>query len=504
MSSADEQRRAKDVAWVSTTYFAEGYAYSLVINIADALFNALGASLQAIGLTALFHLPWNLKLLWGPLVDRYETKRRWMLATQFVLAMLLVVMAFAMDVEDVLPIATVLFIAIAFVAATQDIAIDGYYLEALDDKGQAAMVGLRAALYRVATIAAFGGFLMLADWTSWRLSWLVAATVMLGLAVFHRAFLPRVETRRVAITYLLRAAVRLRVLAIGVALATLVAVENRWPFLRPAWRGFVDRVPALDGLGATEWVGIVLLLALVAGVIAIRRLDRYIRHHDSDYARSFLHFIEQPRIGTALALIVTWRVGESFLIKMRLPFIINECGVSEGMYGLLSGTLGFVAMIIGSLLGGILIAKDGMRRWLWPFVLAQNILNLTYMGLAMPEDPSATHLSWIGSVILLENFGAGLGTAAFMVYIMRCCDPRHRAAHMAIVTALMSLGFTAAGGVSGYIAAEIGFAAYFFFTFLATIPAMVILPFAPHLDGREEAPPADERHEREPPPSDEA
>ena len=122
------------------------------------------------------------------------------------LAMLLVLMAFAMDVEDVLPVATVLFIAVAVVAATQDIAIDGYYLEALDDKGQAAMVGLRAALYRVATIAAFGGFLMLADWGSWRLSWLVAAAVMLGLALFHRAFLPRVETRRVAITDLLRAA----------------------------------------------------------------------------------------------------------------------------------------------------------------------------------------------------------------------------------------------------------------------------------------------------------
>jgi PAT family beta-lactamase induction signal transducer AmpG len=422
MSSADEPRRGKAIGWVSTTYFAEGYPYSLVINIADALFNALGASLQAIGLTALFHLPWNLKLLWGPLVDRYETKRSWMLATQVVLGVLLLVMAMAMEAEDVLPIATALFIVIAFFAATQDIAIDGYYLEALDDKGQAAMVGLRALFYRVATIAAFGGFLMLAGWTSWRLSWLVAAGVMFGLAVFHHFFLPRVETRGLSMRSLLQGLVHLRVGALG-----------------------------------------------------------------SHYARSFRDFLGQSRIATALALIVTFRLGESFLVKMRLPFIINEVGLSEGMYGLLTGTLGFIAMIIGSLLGGILIAKHGLRRWLWPFVLAQNILNLTYVALALPADPSANSLVTVGAVILLENFGAGLGTAAFMVYIMRCCDPRHRAAHMAIVTALMSLGFTLAGAVSGFIAAQIGFAAYFGFTFLATIPSMVILPFAPHLDGREAA-----------------
>ena len=88
-------------------------------------------------------------------------------------------------------------------------------------------------------------------------------------------------------------------------------------------------------------------------------------------------------------------------------------------------------------------------------------------------------------MILLENFGAGLGTAVFMIYIMRCCDPRHRAAHMAIVTALMSIGFTAAGVASGFLADRMGFSLYFGFTFLATLPAMVILPFAPHLDGRE-------------------
>jgi PAT family beta-lactamase induction signal transducer AmpG len=497
MSSTDEPRRGKAVAWVSTTYFAEGYPYSIVVNIADALFNSLGASLQAIGLTALFHVPWNLKLLWGPLVDRYETKRAWMIATQFVLAVLLVVMSFAMDAADVLAVATVLFVALAVVAATQDIAIDGYYLEALDDKGQAALVGLRAALYRVATIAAFGGFLMIADWASWRLSWLIAAAVMFALAIFHRSFLPRVETRRLTIVDLVRAALSLRVLAIGVLIIAAITLESRYPVVRPAWARLGEHIPILAQLGLAEWVGIVLLLVLVAGVVFRRRFENLIRRRDSDYARSFLHFLEQPRIGTALALIVTWRVGESFLVKMRLPFIINECEVSEGMYGLLSGTFGFVAMILGSLLGGLLIAKHGMRRWLWPFLLAQNVLNLSYCLIAMPDDPSSSGLVVIGGVILLENFGAGLGTAAFMVYIMRCCDPRHRAAHMAIVTALMSLGFTAAGVLSGYIAAEIGFAWYFFFTFVATIPSMVIVPFAPHLDRRETVP---ERHERDPDP----
>jgi MFS transporter, PAT family, beta-lactamase induction signal transducer AmpG len=107
------------------------------------------------------------------------------------------------------------------------------------------------------------------------------------------------------------------------------------------------------------------------------------------------------------------------------------------------------------------------------------------MGLALTPDPSAIGTITLTVVIACEHAGAGLGTAVFMVYLMRTCDPAHKAGHFAIVSALMSVSFTLAGVASGFLADAIGFSNYFGFTFLATIPGMVLIVFIPHLDGRE-------------------
>ena len=92
--------------------------------------------------------------------------------------------------------------------------------------------------------------------------------------------------------------------------------------------------------------------------------------------------------------------------------------------------------------------------------------------------------NWILTTIIgVEAFGSGLGTAVFMVYIMRCCRSEYRAAHMAILTALMSLSFTIAGVLSGFLAQSWGYTTYFGFTFLATIPGMLLLFIVPYLHG---------------------
>lgn len=491
----DPKRRSAFV-WVSSTYFAEGFPYAVVINLADALFVKLGASLTAIGLTALFHLPWNLKFLWGPLLDQYETKRRWMVAAEFVLAAILIGFALLMNTEHVIVFASIAFLIMAVVAATHDIAIDGFYLEALDEKRQSALVGLRAAWYRVATIAAFGGFLVVAGYLGWVTAWILATVIMLGLAVFHWIYLPRVETPKRPIGDLFRAALKLRVLLFGIAIVALILLERQLALLGFLWLAGKEQAleffPLLGKIDASGWIGLSLLTVLLVVLAFLGRIRRAIEASKSEYGRAFVDFLGQPRIGMALAFVVTFRLGESFLLKMRLPFLLKEVGMTEATYGVLNGTFGFGAMIVGSLLGGFLISRQGLRRWLWPFILAQNGLNLLYMGLALLPDPSAASMDLLSFVVLAENFGAGLGTAVFMIYIMRCCDPRHRAAHMAIVSALMSIGFTVAGVASGFIATEIGYANYFGFTFLATIPSMALIPFVPHLDGREGDPPPEE------------
>ena len=225
--TSDDGAWGKESAWVSSTYFAEGLPYALVNNVADAMFTLMGASLSAIGLTSLFHLPWNLKFLWGPLLDAYETKRRWMWICEAVLAGLVLLLAVAMQTDAVLAVASVVFVLIAIVSATHDIAVDGYYLEALDEAGQSRYVGLRVTGYRVAMLAGFGGFLMLAGATSWPVAWCVVASALAGLAVAHARLLPRPEVRKKPAADLGRGLLRPRAL-VGIAVVTgLVVLERR-------------------------------------------------------------------------------------------------------------------------------------------------------------------------------------------------------------------------------------------------------------------------------------
>ncbi len=476
-----------DATWVSTTYFAEGLPYALVNNVADAMFTIMGASLGAIGLTALFHLPWNLKFLWGPLLDAYETKRAWLSICEWVLGGLVLLLAFVSSSDAALTVASAVFLVLAVVSATHDIAVDGYYLEALDEAGQSRYVGLRVAGHRVATLLGFGGFLILAGATSWPIAWVVAALVLFALAIGHGKLLPRREQRKKPARVLARALVGRRALsALGVVVALTVLERRTHVFgsmLETIQGSLTTAMPWTAKVSTSGWIGLTLLTALLIVFAMLPRIRRRIQQSDSDFARAYVTFLEQPGIGRALAFVITFRLGESFLLKMRTPFLLKEVQMSEAEFGLLTATIGVAATILASVVGGLLIARHGLRRWIWPFVLGQNVLNLLYMVVAM-GDPSQTSTGFLAFVIVAENLGSGLGTAVFMVYIMRCAAPSHRASHMAIVTALMSVGFTLAGVSSGFLAEAIGFAPYFGFTFLATLPSMLLIPFIPHLDRR--------------------
>lgn len=477
--------------WVSTTYFAEGFPYSVINNLAEILFKELGASLQVVGLTSLFHLPWNLKFLWGPFLDVYETKRRWLVGLEVVLTALMVVLALVASFGDgavasppeLLGALAAVFVGLAFLSATHDIAIDGFYLEGLDEHGQSRFVGYRAMAYKIASLLVRGPLLVLVGWVGWSRGLLAAALVMAGLTAIHWLVLPRVEKRKAPLTELLRAAAQLRVLAFGALVVTVVLLEARLGWLRGLAIG-VAGLPGLSLVSASGWIGLGLLAALLGLLALQRRLRARLEQSESHYAASFLVFLEQPEVGRILAFVVLFRTGESLLMKMKWPFLRDEMHMTLEQFGVANGTIGVIASFVATLVGGWLIARHGLKRWVWPFVLAQNLLNLLYAVLAAVTGPEGASLPLLTTVITLEHFGEGLGTAVFMVYLMRCCHPDHRASHMAIVTALMSVSFTVAGVLSGFVAEAIGFAAYFGLSFVATVPAMILLLFVPYLDGK--------------------
>jgi PAT family beta-lactamase induction signal transducer AmpG len=471
--------------WVASTYFAEGYPYTLVVNLPEILFQQLGASLQAVGLTALFHLPWNLKFLWGPVLDRFETKRAWLVALEIVLGAMLLGLAFFVGSRDLLIASSLAFVVLGFLAASHDIAIDGYYMEALDDAAQSRFVGYRAMAYKAANLVGRGPLVVLVGIIGWGLGFAVAAALLLALALFHAAVLPRAETRRHPLRELVQGLFRRRILMIAATIAVGLALEREVGWAGGAVDGlaaWLRDIPVLGRLGITEWIALGLVLVLLGGLAMLPWTRRRIEGSDSYYARAFVDFLSRERIGSVLAFVMLFRLGESFLQKMRWPFLNAELGMDLRDYGWANGTIGLSASFAATLLGGHLIARHGLRRWVWPFVLAQNLFNLLYVALALFPEGSRPGLALLTAVIAVEEFGAGLGTAVFMVYLMRCCDPAHRAAHFAILSALMSVGFTVAGVASGFLAQAMGFSVYFAFTFVATIPMMVLVWFVPHLD----------------------
>lgn len=467
---------------MTSTYFAEGFPYTVVNNLAEILFKALGASYAVIGLTSVLHLPWNLKFLWGPLVDQHETKRSWIVTVQLFISLALVALAFLVKVENLALVACALGV-LAILSATQDIAVDGYYLEALDGRAQSRFVGFRAMAYRVATIVVAGLGLFVIDRIGWWLGILAMAVVMLGITLLHAAALPRVEDPKRPAREIWKRLLGPR-LVFTAALVGIAAVAGRQLGLFATAGAWIASLPVLGTLSLSAWIGLIFFTVVTVLFLARGLLERRLRR--SDYGAAYADFLAQPGVGRILAFVALFRVGESLLMKMKWPFLDDVAHMDLGAYAVANGTVGLIASIAATMLGGWLIARHGLRRWIWPFVLGQNVLNLLYAAVAA---------GWLGTetpvlfaVICAERFGEGLGTAVFMVYLMRCCRPAHKAAHMAIVTALMSVGFTLAGMISGVVAEAVGFSTYFVLTFLATIPGMLLVLVLPNLDEPEAAP----------------
>jgi PAT family beta-lactamase induction signal transducer AmpG len=248
----------------------------------------------------------------------------------------------------------------------------------------------------------------------------------------------------------------------------------------------------LRKISAPMWIVLALLLVLSAVAVRAPSLKRRLYASDSTYALAFVDYLDRPRIGLVLAFIATFRIGEALLQNMAYPFL-KDIGITLAQYGVAHNTFGIISTIVGSIVGGILIARYGLKRCIWPFVLALNSLNVLYMLLALKyrdilANPDAGRADFLLVCLLIsaEALGAGFGNAAFTVFIMRTTKSRFKAAHFAIGTGLMNIAGTLAGVVSGFLASAVGFPIYFGLTIVLALPNMAMIPWLPHLDAPSE------------------
>lgn len=507
----------KDYVWTFSTYFTEGFPYTIIRVVTQTFLRDIGVSLENVGVASLFGLPWTLKFLWGPWVDEYSTKRRWLLSMQSLLFIIFLGAALVLPLDNSIPIIGILFLVGSFLAATHDIAIDGYYMEALDKDGQAKFVGYRTMAFRIAWMTGTGLIVTIGINIGWFLAFLIAAIIFGLFLLFHLYHLKEVQQTRRKIKDLFVRALRVKTLIFSLLLVGCVMALHFF-FKSTAYGHLEKEFPILGRMQFAHWIALLLLLVLIL-VWSFRQQikNMILKDPGSHYSQAFVRFMDQEKIGIILSFIILLRFGEWAYTHMVSSFMIDS-GVKYHI-GWLSAVVGLPLSIIGAMLGGWMISRYSLKKVLWPFILAQNLTNIIYMFLAVHLTPAvefnqfftkydtistalSTPLSLFYQIDLpsidyltvglkdllliagthgFDQFASGLGTAALMTYLMRICHKDFKAAHYAIGSGLMNITGPFTGVLSGLIAGWLGFAWLFGLSFLVSIPAMILIPFLPNL-----------------------
>lgn len=207
--------------------------------------------------------------------------------------------------------------------------------------------------------------------------------------------------------------------------------------------------------------------------------DSSSRGISKEFFRTFALFFKKKGIGIAIAFLLLYRFAEAQLVRLASPFLLDpqEIGglaLTTGQVGFVYGTIGLISLSLGGILGGILAARNGLRYWLWPMVMAITLPNIVFVFLAynLPDN-----LLTINMAVAVEQFGYGFGFTAYMLYMIYISEGEHKTAHYAICTGFMALGMMVPGMFSGWLQEIIGYQHFFVWVVIATIPTFIAASF---------------------------
>ncbi len=477
--TADQKLLRSKLFWVGILYFAEGFPLGMFYDVFPVHFRTQGVELWKIGFMSLLGLAWTLKFLWAPAIDHYRHHRRWMFSVDLIMAMIMATFAWHGEFGPWVWWAIGLF---TLMSATNDIAIDGYTIEMLHKKELGLANGLRIGFYRVGMLAS-GFVLMLADIWGWAGTYLAAMAIFIANAsacLLAPRELQKEGSGGLGIKHEFRALITH---PLAFAIVVLFLLAALW--LANNATLWSDR---LDLFWPLAWL-LAATLILAAWVFSrtshkIRAEEQTTRLTDGPMFGTLLSMLQRPYIVPTVLFVLIFKLGDSAMGFMIKPFWVDS-GFSAGQIGLVSVNIGLGFSIAGGVVGGWYADRVGIFRALWILGLWQAFSNLgyAYAASALPLADSGVLLSesdkWLMyAASAVESFTGGLGTAAFLAFLMAIVNKQHSATEYAILSSIFALSRSLAGWAGGFGADALGYADYFLLTFFLAFPAYLLLPWA--------------------------
>ena len=477
--SADQKLLRSKLFWVGILYFAEGFPLGMFYDVFPVHFRTQGVELWKIGFMSLLGLSWTLKFLWAPAIDHYRHHRRWMFTVDLLMAAIMVVFALYADFGPWVWWAIGLF---TLMSATNDIAIDGYTIEMLNKRELGLANGLRIGFYRVGMLAS-GFALMLADVWGWTGTYFAATAIFIisGIAcLLAPKEVSKTGSGRISIVHELKALITHPA---AFSLVVLFLLGALW--LANDAVGWADRMSLFWPI-ALSAAGLLMIVAWLFSRASkkVKAEEQHTPLAEGPMFGTLLGMLKRPYIIPVIIFVLIFKLGDSSMGFMIKPFWV-DVGFTAGEIGLVSVNIGLALSIAGGIIGGWYTDRSGIFKALWVLGLWQALSNLgyAYVASALPLAESGAVISesqrWLMyAASALESFTGGLGTAAFLAFLMAIVNKQHSATEYAILSSIFALSRSVAGWAGGFGAEILGYADYFFLTFFLAFPAYLLLPWA--------------------------
>lgn len=419
--------KTNPLLWVPSGYFTMALTYMTLTSVTAIMFKNLGMDNgKAAEYASYLILAYTIKPLFAPFVEMYKTKKFFVLCAQFTVGFGFAGVALIMGLPNYMLILMILFWMLSFVGATQDIASDGVYVTSLDSKAQSFYCGIQSLSWNIGPIVAMGGLVYLSGY--------------LHTNYFHHdanVFGPEwIDAWRL-------------IFFIVSGITLLMAIWHT--SIMPDGAKAENTPSTLKDAVAILWDSFVTLF---------QKKDIWWMIAFAFFFRLSIGFLE--------------KIGPFFMVD---PVLKGGLGLSNEHLGIIYGTYGLIAVVVGSLLGGFFVASRGLKPTLFLLCCAINIPNVTFLILSIYQ-PSNLLMITLG--VAVEKFFFGFGSVGFMIYLMQQLAPgKYTTTHYAFGTGLMGLCMMFTGVLSGHLQEYFGYIHYFIFVMIATIPSFFVCWNAP-------------------------